>query len=600
MDLGGVVSMDGLVVGASSEGGSLLSCSLTTSNTEAAACSRPKGCGFQKLGSGRAAAEPDDCDWRSLKMARTEAMPLGAGATLFIPGSTPHSLFPDGEQMVSFSPATKQDTLMLSCDGAPLPYYCAPPASSPAPSYLRNAGLYAGSSDMNMNGVLARVRGPFTPSQWLELEHQALIYKHIVAKVPVPASLLIPIRRSLSSSGFPPFSAGSFGSSPLGWGSFYVGYSGNTDPEPGRCRRTDGKKWRCSRDAVVDQKYCERHMNRGRHRSRKHVEGQSGHAAKAMPAITPAQSTTSVAGGGSSSSLRIPQPQTKTTQSNIDGACPAPFNMMTVDKENGNDQGQDPVRLSMLTSMNPKPMSTLFPTSKQQNADFRLVSADPHLNPPSSSFSDNSCFIPTLKLQALQPQSHPLHHFIDAWPKAQSNHSAVTWPEMEDMQFERTQLSMSLSMASSDFQSSLSPNHDSLTLSPLKLSREYDHAQMDSRISMLNEVNQRQASWIPISWEASMAGPLGEALTNTNSTPKDQNKNCSSSSLNLLTDGWDSSPRLESSPTGVLQKTSFGSLTSSTGSSPRTENKKTHESTGCLSDDLLGPTVVGTPNILLQ
>lgn len=57
----------------------------------------------------------------------------------------------------------------------------------------------------------------------------------------------------------------------VGWGGFQLGFSKN-DPEPGRCRRTDGKKWRCSRDAVADQKYCERHVNRGRHRSRKHVE----------------------------------------------------------------------------------------------------------------------------------------------------------------------------------------------------------------------------------------------------------------------------------------------------------------------------------------
>ncbi|CAN1815326.1 Growth-regulating factor 2 [Linum perenne] len=50
-------------------------------------------------------------------------------------------------------------------------------------------------------------------------------------------------------------------------------YPGSTnDPEPGRCRRTDGKKWRCSRDAFGDQKYCERHISKGRHRSRKPVE----------------------------------------------------------------------------------------------------------------------------------------------------------------------------------------------------------------------------------------------------------------------------------------------------------------------------------------
>jgi len=46
----------------------------------------------------------------------------------------------------------------------------------------------------------------------------------------------------------------------------------NTDPEAGRCRRTDGKKWRCSRDVAPNNKYCERHMHRGRPRSRKPVE----------------------------------------------------------------------------------------------------------------------------------------------------------------------------------------------------------------------------------------------------------------------------------------------------------------------------------------
>ncbi|XP_052209151.1 growth-regulating factor 9-like [Diospyros lotus] len=46
---------------------------------------------------------------------------------------------------------------------------------------------------------------------------------------------------------------------------------GEMDPESGRCRRTDGKKWRCNKDVVLNQKYCERHMHRGCQRSRKHV-----------------------------------------------------------------------------------------------------------------------------------------------------------------------------------------------------------------------------------------------------------------------------------------------------------------------------------------
>ena len=44
------------------------------------------------------------------------------------------------------------------------------------------------------------------------------------------------------------------------------------EPEPDRCRRTDGKKWRCSHGVVPGSKYCERHVHRGRGRSRKPVE----------------------------------------------------------------------------------------------------------------------------------------------------------------------------------------------------------------------------------------------------------------------------------------------------------------------------------------
>ncbi|KAJ0770031.1 putative transcription factor interactor and regulator C3H-WRC/GRF family [Helianthus annuus] len=39
-----------------------------------------------------------------------------------------------------------------------------------------------------------------------------------------------------------------------------------------RCRRTDGKRWRCKKDVLPDQKYCERHVHRGRICSRKPVE----------------------------------------------------------------------------------------------------------------------------------------------------------------------------------------------------------------------------------------------------------------------------------------------------------------------------------------
>ncbi|KAG9445111.1 hypothetical protein H6P81_016451 [Aristolochia fimbriata] len=113
----------------------------------------------------------------------------------------------------------------------------------------------------------------FTFLQLQELEHQALIFKYMVAGVPVPFHLVLPIWKSVVGSG----AGGMYKQQPpwLGCSSLCFDYRNSMEPEPGRCRRTDGKKWRCSKDVVPDQKYCERHMHRGRHRSRKPVEGNN-------------------------------------------------------------------------------------------------------------------------------------------------------------------------------------------------------------------------------------------------------------------------------------------------------------------------------------
>ncbi|CAI8598585.1 unnamed protein product [Vicia faba] len=102
---------------------------------------------------------------------------------------------------------------------------------------------------------------PFTSSQWRELEIQVMIYKYLVASLPVPSYLLSSIpSSSMMDGGFNTRLSSSRNSS--------------TDPEAeaGRCRRTDGKKWRCSRYVAPNNKYCERHMHRGSQRSRKPVE----------------------------------------------------------------------------------------------------------------------------------------------------------------------------------------------------------------------------------------------------------------------------------------------------------------------------------------
>lgn len=164
---------------------------------------------------------------------------------------------------------------------------------------------------------------PFTLAQWKELERQAMIYKYMMASVPVPPELLFPLPlRNISDSSavaavsrsphciyyllihpsplyytfdilffdmgclisffclcifwlvlcFCVADGGGSGGADGGSSILNLRFKGGVDPEVGRCRRTDGKKWRCTKDVAPNQKYCERHLHRGRPRSRKPVE----------------------------------------------------------------------------------------------------------------------------------------------------------------------------------------------------------------------------------------------------------------------------------------------------------------------------------------
>ncbi|XP_062212288.1 growth-regulating factor 6-like isoform X2 [Phragmites australis] len=468
------------------------------------------------------------------------------------------------------------------------------------------SGLSSVCLSSSMPGAMARLRGPFTPSQWIELEHQALIYKYLAANSPIPHSLLVPIRRSLASS---PYSPAYFGTSTLGWGSFQLGYSSSADLEPGRCRRTDGKKWRCSRDAVADQKYCERHMNRGRHRSRKHVEGQPGHAAKAMSAAVAAAaasaatqpSALAASGAGATAAGLIVNQHQQPVKSYAAGAsdpCSLQYNRELVNKHK-TENIQDSDNLSMLTSTNTRNTTgSLFPFSKQNNPfevtssrpDFGLVSSDSLMSSPHSSL-ENVNLLTSQSLNEHQ-SSASLQHFVD-WPRTPAQ-GGLAWPDTEDMQAQRTQLSVSAPMASSELSSaSTSPIHEKLMLSPLKLSREYSPIGL-SIAANRDEVSQVEANWTSMFRDSSMGGPLGEVLTKNGNT---ESRNCLSP-LNLLTDCWDSNPGMGSSPVGVLQKTTFGSVSSSTGSSPRMENHSGYDGISNVRDDL-GSIVVSHPNIHL-
>ncbi|KAK9153755.1 hypothetical protein Sjap_001235 [Stephania japonica] len=138
--------------------------------------------------------------------------------------------------------------------------------------------LFVTEPSVRVSNNLSALSSVFSVAQRQELELQALIFKYMLAGAPVPVELLQSIKSLVVNNALP----SSYLYNPYHQQQYqhyqpYVlqpGYWGRNavDPEPGRCRRTDGKKWRCSRDVVAGQKYCERHVHRGRNRSRKPVE----------------------------------------------------------------------------------------------------------------------------------------------------------------------------------------------------------------------------------------------------------------------------------------------------------------------------------------
>ncbi|THF96085.1 hypothetical protein TEA_023693 [Camellia sinensis var. sinensis] len=573
----------------------------------------------------------EEDDWRSscLKVAKTTTSEddFSASKAALLRSPLLRSNSSDGQQILSFSSPNSQ--------AVPLPYFQYQHHSSITTTYGRDTTGYGcgGMNGANMRGGLTVVRGPFTPSQWMELEQQALIYKYITANVPVPSNLLIPIRKALDSAGFSGFSGGhivpttwdlggheqqaliykyitanvpipsnllipirkaldSAGFSgfsgghivptTFGWGAFRLGFSNTTDTEPGRCRRTDGKKWRCSRDAVADQKYCERHMNRGRHRSRKPVECQTGHSVSGPTTATttsklmPMASSTTASGVPDSLSRH---PQLKNLQPG------AANDRLFLNKENVGERSQAATDLCMLSpAIGLKENQYCIPKQQQNpygessRSEFGLVCSDSLLNPLHKNSSHISCrnygSSQDLNDRENGSQRSVVRQFMDDWPKNHTDHhhrSAVSWPNV-DLQADRTQLSISIPVAASS-----DPSNEKLALSSREL-------EMGLGVgSVVSEPNQRQVNWIPISWENSLGGPLGEVLHSTNNSSGGDCK--SSSALNLMTGGWDTNPsaQLASSPTGVLQKMTFRSLSnSSAGSSPRADNHKTHEGNSSL------------------
>uniref|UniRef100_A0A2P2KNJ8 Growth-regulating factor n=2 Tax=Rhizophora mucronata TaxID=61149 RepID=A0A2P2KNJ8_RHIMU len=286
----------------------------------------------------------------------------------------------------------------------------------------------------------------------------------MIAGLPVPPELVLPIQKSFES-----ISHRFFHHPTMGYCSIY---GKKVDLEPRRCRRTDGKKWRCSKDAHPYSKYCERHMHRGRNRSRKPVESQS---------MTQSSSTmTSLTVTGSSSATGTFQnlplhafgnPQGTSTGTNqshyqIDSI---PYGIPSKDYRYAQghklDAGEHSFfsgasgssrALQMASQLeNPWPQMqsrvSSFPASKSTNSSMLQNDYTQH-SFLGSEFATG---------EAVKQDGQPLRPFFDEWPKARESWSGLEDDRSNQTSFSTTQLSISIPMASSDFStpSSCSP-HD--------------------------------------------------------------------------------------------------------------------------------------------
>ncbi|KAK9914734.1 hypothetical protein M0R45_038492 [Rubus argutus] len=313
-------------------------------------------------------------------------------------------------------------------------------------------------------GMGMGMRSPFTLSQWQELEHQALIFKYMMAGMPVPPDLVLPIQKSFES-----ISQRFFHHPTMGYCSFY---GKKVDPEPGRCRRTDGKKWRCSKDAYPDSKYCERHMHRGRNRSRKPVESQT--MTQSSSTVTSLTVTGTSSGTGSFQNLPLNAfgntqgTGSVTNQSHyqidsipfgvpnkdyryLQGLKPEIGEHSFLSDTSGSNRGlQMDSPLDSTWPLMPSRVGS-FPASK--SGDGSVLQNDY----PQHSFFNND--FPSG--EPLRQEGQSLRPFFDEWPKGRDSWSGLEDERSNQTSFSTTQLSISIPMTSSDFSatSSRSP-HD--------------------------------------------------------------------------------------------------------------------------------------------
>ncbi|KAK9145794.1 hypothetical protein Sjap_005697 [Stephania japonica] len=418
---------------------------------------------------------------------------------------------------------------------------------------------------------------PFTAAQWQDFERQALIYKHMMASVPVPPHLLMPFPNNTSPTTSITATAVPHHLPLVGRGGtgFNLRFSNNADPEPGRCRRTDGKKWRCSRDVAPDQKYCERHMHRGRPRSRKHVEVQAEINANTTNSISncSVSSATFMANNNFSNASAVPSAVLKSSSFAAMTSSASPYKEQRGSMEwmlKGGTSNQDLHHLIQMKVGSSTNGATDFQQNYQENLNLNSYSDSQHHQSSSEQyymFLNNE--LGSLGDQMCSEQRQRPRQFIDAWSSARdsnSNEANKSYISLNGkFNLSNLTLSMSGGNAHQDGNGNIDESEMGLGVKPLM------------PLSWMNPVP---------SMASTPGGPLGEVLQSNAAAARDSSKPTTSRSananvgLNLMTDNWggsggggdaSGSPQAPtiSSPSGVLQRT-LASLSDSSGSSSPT------------------------------
>ncbi|KAI4338027.1 hypothetical protein L6164_016381 [Bauhinia variegata] len=447
---------------------------------------------------------------------------------------------------------------------------------------------------------------PFTSAQWRELERQAMIYKYMMASVPIPPDLLIPT--SLPAASRSPLDSG-----------FNLRLSSGTDPEPGRCRRTDGKKWRCSRDVAPNHKYCERHMHRGRPRSRKHVEvhASSNNSTSSndnqlikrarhdyypfpAPAVTVAISNPTIRKDVPSSQFLA----STTSQPYLESS-------LSLDKFGGQAANFDPV-CSVSSDKEPRGLEWMLngdPVSMvgsnrewtplmQEKVGLTTYSCYNNYAMSSPNYQDSlylnsygifssgldqqnrrcpPSFFNTLAFPLENPMSQKPRGFIDAWSNAEREANNANANDKTSVtsngKLSLSSLDLSMRGGGCSVDSEMGDFQMGLCLS-----------EADGNARSNNGSKTHVTNWLaPAPWMGSTpGGPLAEVLRP--STVATTNEAPSNPSSPVITNAESDSPlaTMVSSPSGVLQKTFAALSDSSSNSSPTVANSKTNSEIGLL------------------